>query len=224
MKPSRSLSQQATRHRRCPTLTSTMPRAAASNLPTNRLRVLAAKVKANNQGLPSSVRLASAWVKWETRFLLLHNEARKIWVERRGKTKPPSPPESAVRPDGVASDAVRRDGRSIHRTIHSVTVECRHMPIGPGSRLGPYEVTALIGEGGMGKVWRAHHTGLKRDDALKVLPDAFASDPDRLARFRARSAGPRVAESSEHRARLRSGAVGWCAGARHGAGRGADAG
>jgi Tol biopolymer transport system component len=57
------------------------------------------------------------------------------------------------------------------------------VPIGPGSRLGPYEVIALIGEGGMGKVWRAHHTGLKRDDALKVLPDAFASDPDRLARF-----------------------------------------
>ena len=46
------------------------------------------------------------------------------------------------------------------------------MPIGPGNRVGPYEVTALIGEGGMGKVWRAHHTGLKRDDALKVLPDA----------------------------------------------------
>src|SRR5688500_10767434 len=57
------------------------------------------------------------------------------------------------------------------------------MAIGPGSRLGPYEVTALLGEGGMGKVWRAHHTGLKRDDALKVLPDAFASDPERLARF-----------------------------------------
>ena len=58
------------------------------------------------------------------------------------------------------------------------------MALKPGSRLGPYEVTALIGEGGMGKVWRAHHTALKRDDALKVLPDAFASDPDRLARFR----------------------------------------
>jgi serine/threonine-protein kinase len=58
------------------------------------------------------------------------------------------------------------------------------MAIGLGSRVGPYEVTALIGEGGMGKVWRAHHMALKRDDALKVLPDAFASDPDRLARFR----------------------------------------
>ncbi len=58
------------------------------------------------------------------------------------------------------------------------------MAIGAGSRIGPYEVTALIGEGGMGKVWRAHHTALKRDDALKVLPEAFASDSDRLARFR----------------------------------------
>ena len=57
------------------------------------------------------------------------------------------------------------------------------MPIGPGSRVGPYEVAALIGEGGMGKVWRAHHAALKRDDALKVLPDAFVADPERLARF-----------------------------------------
>src|SRR5512145_1467041 len=57
------------------------------------------------------------------------------------------------------------------------------MAIGPGTRVGPYEVTALIGEGGMGRVWRAHHTALKRDDALKVLPDEFAADPERLARF-----------------------------------------
>jgi serine/threonine protein kinase len=57
------------------------------------------------------------------------------------------------------------------------------MPLGPGSRIGPYEVTALLGTGGMGEVWRAHHAGLKRDDALKVLPDEFAADPERLARF-----------------------------------------
>src|SRR5262245_56422603 len=58
------------------------------------------------------------------------------------------------------------------------------MSRGPGTRLGPYEIAALIGEGGMGRVWRAHHAALNRDDALKVLPEAFASDPDRLARFR----------------------------------------
>ena len=57
------------------------------------------------------------------------------------------------------------------------------MTIGPGSRIGPYEVTALIGEGGMGKVWRAHHAALKRDVALKVLPDLLAGDAERLARF-----------------------------------------
>ena len=57
------------------------------------------------------------------------------------------------------------------------------MAIGPGARIGPYEVTGLLGEGGMGKVWRARHSGLKRDDALKVLPDDLASDADRLARF-----------------------------------------
>jgi serine/threonine protein kinase len=57
------------------------------------------------------------------------------------------------------------------------------MPLGPGSRIGPYEVTALLGTGGMGEVWRARHTVLKRDDALKVLPKEFAADPERLARF-----------------------------------------
>ena len=54
------------------------------------------------------------------------------------------------------------------------------MTIGPGRRVGPYEVVSLIGEGGMGKVWRAHHTLLKRDDALKALPGAFTTDRDRL--------------------------------------------
>ncbi len=57
------------------------------------------------------------------------------------------------------------------------------MPLAPGSRVGPYDVIALIGEGGMGKVWRARHRALGREDALKVLPEAFASDADRVARF-----------------------------------------
>ena len=57
------------------------------------------------------------------------------------------------------------------------------MSLSPGSRLGSYEVTALIGQGGMGEVHRAHDTMLGRDVALKVLPDLFADDPERLARF-----------------------------------------
>jgi eukaryotic-like serine/threonine-protein kinase len=60
------------------------------------------------------------------------------------------------------------------------------MTVGPGSRIGPYEVTALIGEGGMGRVWLAHHTGLKRDDALKVLPEAFLLIPNVSPGFNAR--------------------------------------
>src|SRR5215470_3720029 len=52
-----------------------------------------------------------------------------------------------------------------------------------GERLGPYEVLALIGAGGMGEVYRARDTKLKRDVALKVLPEAFAKDPGRMLRF-----------------------------------------
>jgi serine/threonine protein kinase len=58
------------------------------------------------------------------------------------------------------------------------------MALSPGTRLGPYEVTSPIGAGGMGEVYRACDTKLGRDVAIKVLPDAFAADPDRLARFR----------------------------------------
>ena len=57
------------------------------------------------------------------------------------------------------------------------------MALSPGTRLGVYEVTAQIGEGGMGQVYRAMDSSLGRPVAIKILPEAFASDPDRLARF-----------------------------------------
>ena len=57
------------------------------------------------------------------------------------------------------------------------------MALAPGIRLGPYEIIALIGAGGMGEVWHATDTNLGRAVAIKVLPEAFASDGERLARF-----------------------------------------
>ena len=57
------------------------------------------------------------------------------------------------------------------------------MALTPGTRIGSYEVTALLGVGGMGHVFRARDTRLERDVAIKVLPDALAHGPERLARF-----------------------------------------
>src|SRR5262245_16843121 len=57
------------------------------------------------------------------------------------------------------------------------------MPLSAGTRLGTYEVVAPLGAGGMGEVYRARDTNLDRDVAIKVLPEAFAQDPERLARL-----------------------------------------
>src|SRR5262245_55435243 len=58
------------------------------------------------------------------------------------------------------------------------------MPLAPGVRLGPYEVSSLLGSGGMGEVYRARDAKLNRDVALKILPDSFATDVERLARLK----------------------------------------
>lgn len=57
------------------------------------------------------------------------------------------------------------------------------MSLKEGTRVGPYEIGPLLGAGGMGEVYRARDTRLDRDAALKILPDSFAGDADRLARF-----------------------------------------
>ena len=57
------------------------------------------------------------------------------------------------------------------------------MSLAPGSTLAHYRITGAIAAGGMGEVYRATDTTLGREVALKLLPEAFAADPDRLARF-----------------------------------------
>src|SRR5262249_32730842 len=58
-----------------------------------------------------------------------------------------------------------------------------HLPLTPGTRLGPYEVLSALGAGGMGEVYRARDTRLVRDVAIKVLPSEVAADSERRARF-----------------------------------------
>ena len=57
------------------------------------------------------------------------------------------------------------------------------MPLSSGARLGPYEIQAAIGAGGMGEVYRARDTRLDRTVAIKVLPAELSADPERRARF-----------------------------------------
>src|SRR5262245_17509674 len=72
--------------------------------------------------------------------------------------------------------------RSI-RSRRSAYNPLARMSLAPGTRIGPYEIQSVIGAGGMGEVYRARDTSLGRDVAIKVLPETFAEDPERLARF-----------------------------------------
>jgi serine/threonine protein kinase len=96
------------------------------------------------------------------------------------------------------------------------------MSISPGTRLGPYEVVAPLGAGGMGEVYRARDPKLGREIAVKVLPSATASDPDRRQRFELEA---RAASALNHPNILTVYDIGEADGSlayRHGARRGQD--
>ncbi len=70
------------------------------------------------------------------------------------------------------------------------------MSLAPGRRIGPYEVIAPLSAGGMGEVYRARDTNLDRDVALKILPEAFADDGERLERFKREAPAPERSRGS----------------------------
>ncbi len=69
-----------------------------------------------------------------------------------------------------------------------------HMPLSIGTRLGGVQILSALGAGGMGEVYRARDTRLDRDVAIKILPQAFFADAERVVRFQTRSEDPRFAE------------------------------
>ena len=71
---------------------------------------------------------------------------------------------------------MRRDGTSTYQSVIPMSLVV-------GTRLGSLEITALLGKGGMGEVYRARDLKLKRDVAIKILPDEFSRDPERVSRF-----------------------------------------
>jgi eukaryotic-like serine/threonine-protein kinase len=91
--------------------------------------------------------------------------------------------------EGAGEDASEKlnasradDGPKSRRSL-PYNAHLPHMSLLPGTRVGPYEIVAALGAGGMGEVYKARDTRLKRDVAIKALPETFASDRERLARF-----------------------------------------
>ena len=78
---------------------------------------------------------------------------------------------------------VRGDWWMLAGSLHTHMIGPHWMSFSPGARIGPSEVTAQIGEGGMGEVYQATDINLKRAVAIKVLPARVAADAERLARF-----------------------------------------
>jgi serine/threonine protein kinase len=109
-------------------------------------------------------------------------------LRRGNRAGLPLPFESAAQPHRLPDEDRPAIELPPHRDTSAVApkspiIAAGFVALTPGARIGPYEITALIGQGGMGEVWRATDTNLGRPVAIKVLPDALASDPERLARF-----------------------------------------
>ena len=77
------------------------------------------------------------------------------------------------------------------------------MPLAAATRLGPYEIIAALGAGGMGEVYRARDTRLERDVAIKVLPERYAQDHTALSRFQREVRAVAAAKSGSPQSKVR---------------------
>ena len=111
----------------------------------------------------------------------LYHAARECPIEERAALLAHAGPE--VRGQVEALLAQEGSGKILDLPAADLLPESTMTRIGAAAQLGPYRIEAPIGAGGMGEVYRAKDTRLKRDVALKVLPEAFANDPERMARF-----------------------------------------
>src|SRR3989442_11628899 len=96
-----------------------------------------------------------------------------------------TPAAASSRPGNTGRNHSRRSCRgniSSHMNFAIKTLRT-FMSLTIGTQLGSHEITALLGKGGMGEVYRARDTKLKRDVAIKILPDEFSRDADRVSRF-----------------------------------------
>ena len=132
------------------------------------------------------------------------------WTRHQGRTRDQWTDEAPrTKDEGLTCGSYNRASRST-------------VPLTPGTRLGPYEVIAQIGVGGMGEVYRARDAKLGRDVALKILPEAFVWRPGSRGPLRTRSAGRCSAEPPEHRHHPWLPGIGWRECARPRACRGRD--
>ena len=119
--------------------------------------------------------------EWWDKVERLYHAARELQQEERSRFL-----DEACRSDPAMRrqiDALLQQDDEPERLLNRPAVDLIATALSPGTTIGPYQVASLIGAGGMGEVYRARDLKLKREVAIKILPQEFSHDPDRVSRF-----------------------------------------